>query len=281
MQTLFLNLIKKASDLGASDVYLLPRGNQVLVALFAKNAFKPLQSLSSTEGGKLLRYIKYRAQMDLGEQRRPQAGHVTLTVKDSRLHLRVSTVGDFLNQESLVLRILYDIAQHDLRWPETFTSPFFEKWLRAQSGLILFGGAIGTGKTSCMHYLAHRYLKDRFIVTIEDPVEIVQTHFLQLQVNLPLGMDYTALIQLALRHHPEVLVIGEIRDRATAMASIKAALSGHLVLATLHLRSLTGVYARLKSLGIPQQLSQMALTQVLFLSGKPMAQHVSLMKAIN
>lgn len=280
MHTLFLTLIQKALAEQASDLYLLPQGRQVKVALFAQGAFRPVQTLSLAEGGKLVRYIKYRAQMDLGEQRRPQAGQLSLLVDQQNLHLRVSTVGDFLNQESLVIRLLYDIAHQGLKWPKLLYGSQFKNWFQRQTGLILIGGAIGTGKTSCMHYLAHTYLKNRLIVTIEDPVEIVQPDLLQLQVNHQLGMDYTVLIELALRHHPEVLMIGEIRNEPTALASIKAALSGHLVLATIHIQSVDSIFARLKTLGVPYQLAQTALTQGFYLSGNPLIKHITSLKPI-
>ncbi len=112
------------------------------------------------------------------------------------------------------------------------------------------------------------------------PVEIVQPDLLQLQVNHQLGMDYTVLIELALRHHPEVLMIGEIRNEATALASIKAALSGHLVLATIHIQSVDSIFARLKTLGVPYQLAQTALTQGFYLSGNPVIKHITSLKPI-
>ena len=117
-------------------------------------------------------------------------------------------------------------------------------------GLYLFSGPVGSGKTSLMYKFAREYFKDQQVICIEDPVELVEAEFLQLQVNKVIGNDYDALIKLSLRHRPDLLIVGEIRDSQTARAVLRASLTGYTVFSIVHARSISGVVARLKELGL-------------------------------
>lgn len=120
-------------------------------------------------------------------------------------------------------------------------------------GLYLFSGPVGSGKTTLMYQLASEVFKNKQIITIEDPVEIKNDKMLQLQLNEDIGMTYDALIKLSLRHRPDILIIGEIRDQATARAVIRASLTGVMVFSTIHAKSIPGVYDRLIELGVNYQ----------------------------
>ena len=116
-------------------------------------------------------------------------------------------------------------------------------------GLVIFAGPMGSGKTTAMYQLA-KAQKQQQVMCIEDPIEIREDSFLQVQVNPKAQMDYSTLLKAALRHHPDIFIVGEIRDQKTARAVLTAALSGHLVLSTLHATSAYGVIERLADLGI-------------------------------
>lgn len=121
---------------------------------------------------------------------------------------------------------------------------------------------MGAGKTTTMYQLARQLLPKQVVLTIEDPVEIDHPGFIQLQVNELAGMDYESLLKLGLSHRPDVFIIGEIRDSQTAAMSVQAALSGHLVLGTIHARNAYGVVSRLQQLGIDSYYLQQVLTAV-------------------
>lgn len=131
--------------------------------------------------------------------------------------------------------------------------------MASQAGLVLFAGPMGSGKTTTMYRLVREQYSQAIVLTIEDPVEVIEEHFIQLQVNSIAGMGYQELLRLALRHHPQVLIIGEIRDPTTAKTAIEAALSGHVVLATIHAQSASGVIPRLEQLGVEKYYVQQAV----------------------
>ena len=142
--------------------------------------------------------------------------------------------GDYRGYESLVIRLLHD-EERELRfWFDQL--PDLKKKL-AGRGLYLFAGPVGSGKTTLMHALAQERFADQQVMSIEDPVEIKQDNMLQLQLNDQIGMTYDNLIKLSLRHRPDLLIIGEIRDRETARAVVRASLTGVTVFSTIHAKA--------------------------------------------
>ncbi|WP_125606801.1 competence type IV pilus ATPase ComGA [Lapidilactobacillus bayanensis] len=207
-----------------------------------------IKQLSLEQGQTMINYLKFQAQMDLSEHRRPQIGAWHYHHDELGVDLRLATVGDYLNRESLVIRFLSQKIEHC-----QFINPERYQELRAllnRRGLLVFAGPTGSGKTTLMYHLAQELSQQATVLTIEDPTEIVEPNFIQLQVNEEAQMTYTALLKISLRLRPDILVIGEIRDSETAAIAIQAALSGHLVLATIHARSASGVVERLLDLQI-------------------------------
>lgn len=179
-----------------------------------------------------------------------------------KVYLRISTIGDFNNRESLVLRIIYPVIDHlNLFRPQDL--PLLESFSRRR-GLMLFSGPTGSGKTTLIYNIARKLAKSAMVMTIEDPVECYEPTFLQIQVNLSAKMTYSEIIKASLRHRPDVLIIGEIRDESSAHAAITAALSGHLVFSTVHARSIYGVLERLTDLGISLTTIQNCLNSVCY-----------------
>lgn len=226
-------IIQAAVNQRASDIYWLPtvEGYQVLVQ--AAGSLRALTQITTELAQQLMNHIKYRSNMAISDHRRPQLGAMTLTLAEQTLNLRISAVGDFLDRESLVVRLLYEGSAQKLSYLVPQQRQQLSQLMR-RTGLILFSGPMGSGKTSTMYDLVRQLRGQRLVMTIEDPVEIYEPQFLQLQVNAPAQMAYGDLLKVGLRHHPDVFIIGEIRDAETARIAVQAALSGHLVLSTIH-----------------------------------------------
>lgn len=259
MENYVKKLLSEASHQQCEDIYISPKKDKYQVSLRLGEKLTLLEQLSLEEGSRLIRYFKYQAHMDVGERRLPQDGAYYYNDGKNFVELRLSTIANYLLQESLVLRLLH---QNKEQKEALFTHPLqakFSYFLRKKSGLLLFSGPVSSGKTTLIYdLLGKRYeTSPCSVITMEDPVEIKDERFLQTQVNMKAGVDYGALIKASLRHHPDILVIGEIRDELTARMAIRAALTGHLVIATIHAKNCKGVLNRLKELDItPEQLLQ-------------------------
>lgn len=256
-------LIAEAIKTRASDIYFLPNGENYLIKIRNQHEVIIWNEIGYLQARRLMNYCKYVADMALSEQRRPQIGAMDWNIADNQYFLRLSSVGNFAGAESLVIRIIYSLQ-------DVSTAFFDENQLRFISemskkrGLIAFSGPTGSGKTTTIYNLVKAMVTDQFVMTIEDPIEIKEQRFLQLQVNHDAGMDYADLIKVGLRHRPDVFIIGEVRDPLTAEAAIKAALSGHLVYTTVHAQDPLGVIDRFKQLGISQEFISQALTGVAY-----------------
>ncbi|MBP2099426.1 competence type IV pilus ATPase ComGA [Enterococcus rivorum] len=232
----------------AQDLYVLPSEEKFIVSFRYDQEKVVYKELEKELGEKLIFHFKFIGGMDVGEKRKTQIGAATYRIAGVDRRIRLSTVGDFRQRESLVIRFLHSFGES----PERFFLPQQIQTIQKQikkRGLYLFCGPVGSGKTTTMYKLAKESGKSRQIISVEDPVEIEEESFLQLQTNHKIELTYDALIKLCLRHRPDILIIGEIRDTSTAEAAIRAALTGHRVFATLHARNVAGVYARLLELG--------------------------------
>ncbi len=254
-------LIAQANEVGVSDIHLLPSENDY-ESFFRINGTLNLFSEHSFDWGKrLISYFKFLANMDVGERRKPQSGSCALTIDNNTMELRFSTITNVKLYESLVIRILKQSKINDSQFRTYFPKyqTILRQLVRRKSGLILFSGPVGSGKTTTIYQLLRERIEDEplQIITMEDPVEIYEPRFLQTEVNLRAQVTYDVLIKASLRHHPDILMIGEIRDEETARMAIRGALTGHLMIATIHAKNAIGVLGRLQELQItPQQLSQ-------------------------
>lgn len=255
-----------------SDLYILPNedGYQLLAMLKGHTTWKTIEQVDVAQGQQIISFFKYRANMTTSEHRRPQGGSWRWHSRNHQpVDLRLSTIGDFLSRESLVIRFIYqlDTHQYHVAFPDQWTTL---QHLTIQRGLILFAGPMGSGKTTTMYRLAGEQASHHLVMTIEDPIEIREPRFLQLQINRAAGMDYQALLKAGLRHHPNTFIIGEIRDRETAEMAVQASLSGHLVLATIHARNAKGAIARLQDLKIDHYYLAESLTGICYQRLLPM-----------
>jgi competence protein ComGA len=237
----------------ATDIHFLPRKNDTLVQLRIGNNLIPKFSLPKQECDRLISHFKFTSSMDIGERRRPQSGSFSLEVDQHVIGLRLSTL-PASNSESLVIRLL----------PQQQQIPFFQlslfpimtrkliALLKHSHGLIIFTGPTGSGKTTTLYSLLNEtsHLFQRNVITLEDPIEKDNDKVLQVQVNEKAGVSYTTGLKAILRHDPDIIMVGEIRDAETAQIAVRAALTGHLVLSTLHTRNAKGAIFRLKEFGV-------------------------------
>ncbi|MGX7350421.1 hypothetical protein RU97_GL001406 [Enterococcus canis] len=239
-------LMETAVQQNAEDIYVLPCGEEYEIRIRNAQGVTLYQRLASSTAEKLFVHFKYLADMDVSEVRKPQLGSCDYPLTEA-VRLRISTVANFQLRESMVIRLLRHNEQRLCY--ATDLAPL--QATANRRGLHLFAGPVSSGKTTLMYHLAscHQFQQ---VITIEDPVELIHDAFLQLQVNQAIGVDYESLIKLSLRHHPDLLIIGEIRDEQTAQMAIRAALTGHVVYATIHAKSTKGILARLKELQVSE-----------------------------
>lgn len=193
--------------------------------------------------------------MDIGEKRRPQNGSIVLTIQGKQLAIRLSTLPTPFS-ESLALRLLPQnekMSLHDLFLFQESANQL-SSLMKETSGLLLLTGPTGTGKTTTIYAILHELALtyNRRVITIEDPVEKTNDALVQMEINERAGITFSEGFKACLRHDPDVIMVGEIRDDMTANITIKAALSGHLVISTMHARNTIGALYRLLEFGIPQ-----------------------------
>jgi len=239
-------LLEKAAKQRVQDIYILPKKEAYQVHFRTAFSREERDVLLAEQAQSLMSHLKFLAGMNLGEHRRSQLGACGYSLDGLELRLRLSTVGDLKGRESMVIRLLYEAADQQLSyWDDGFLQE-----LPRSPGLYLFSGPVGSGKTSLMYQLARERFSGQQVMTIEDPVEIREEAFLQLQLNAVIGNDYESLIKLALRHRPDLLIVGEIRDQTTAKAVLRASLTGMSVYSSIHAASIPGVISRLKDFSL-------------------------------
>ncbi|MDR0297133.1 MAG: Flp pilus assembly complex ATPase component TadA [Streptococcaceae bacterium] len=262
MEELARKILTAAHETQVSDVYLLPDGEDFRLYFRDANVRRLVQKVDGAQAHALIAHFKFVAGMNVGEKRRSQLGACVYQLTDARSQrLRLSTVGDFSGRESLVIRLLHASDEPLDFWFDGLSDA--EKLISGR-GLYLFSGPVGSGKTSLMMALARAKFAQKQVITIEDPVEIIDSHFLQLQRNDLIGATYEDLITLSLRHRPDLVIVGEIRDELTARSVIRASLTGYTVFSTVHAKSISGVYARLRELGVTAGELENSLSGVIY-----------------
>ncbi|MGX6978834.1 competence type IV pilus ATPase ComGA [Vagococcus elongatus] len=266
-------LCEKAFRLKASDLYIFPAGDRYELAFRIHQQKKNHEYVTEVFAEKLILYLKYSANMDVGEKRRIQIGSTSFVTKDGRKRrMRLSAVANYRYQETLVIRFLHDIVESSefhLFFPKEYEK--LKKSITG-NGLFLFAGATGSGKSTTMYSLAREIAcSQKQVITVEDPVEIECPEFLQLQTNDKIGLTYDDLVQVCLRHRPDLLIVGEIRDRQTAQAVVRGALTGHQIFSTIHGMDKHSVLFRLLELGVNQEDVRQCLKGVIYQTILPIA----------
>ncbi|WP_338470240.1 competence type IV pilus ATPase ComGA [Niallia sp. XMNu-256] len=249
----------------ATDVHIIPRRNDTLVQLRISNKLVPKLHLPKEECDRLVSHFKFTASMDIGERRRPQSGSCSYVIDGKMVGLRLSTL-PAAQSESLVIRLL-PLHEHIPIYQISLFPSMTRKLLallKHSHGLIVLTGPTGSGKTSTLYSLLNEtsHLYNRNVITLEDPIEKENELVLQVQVNEKAGITYTTGLKAILRHDPDIIMVGEIRDAETAKIAIRAALTGHLVLTTMHTRDAKGAIYRLVEFGVNWQEIQQTLVAI-------------------
>ena len=237
----------------ASDIHLEPEENGIAVRYRVDGLLRNVMLLPKAVGVPLVSRIKIMAKLDIADRLRPQGGHASASVGGCRIDLRVSTL-PASHGEKVVIRILDSrvaIRSLDSLGLDEIDAPRMERLLEIREGLILVTGPTGSGKTTTLYSCLRRIQeKGLNIITVEDPVEYRIRGIVQVQVNEKAGLSFASALRSILRQDPDVVLIGEIRDRETAAIAIQAALTGHLVFATLHTNDACSSITRLTDLGV-------------------------------
>ncbi len=245
-------ILNKASDIHCRDV----NGEIFLEYRIVGKLYK-LNIPKNISSSELISRIKILSKLNVAEKRMPQDGSFTYTYNGNSYDIRVAILPTIMG-ESIVLRILNnmleDVSLKALGYSEDKIK-ILNKLCRMNHGLILVTGATGSGKSTTLLSLIN-ILNDgnRKIISIEDPVENKLKDIVQIQVKEEIGLSFSNILRTVLRSDPDVIVIGEIRDELTADITVRAALTGHLVLATLHTTDAVGSFSRLIDMGIPRYL---------------------------
>ena len=261
-------LMGEALSQRASDIHFEPTTKGLIVRFRIDGVLKDICRYFSTVQDLrkvVLARIKIIADLNIAEQRQPQDGRVTEVLGGQRVDLRVSTLPT-LHGEKCVIRILPHENNYsnllDLGMPKGRLATY-EEWLGRSQGMILITGPTGSGKTSTLYTsLAKLVDTTKNVVTVEDPVEYQLARVNQVQVNVKAGLTFSAGLRSILRQDPDIVMVGEIRDTETAEIAIQAALTGHLVLSTLHTNDAASTIVRLMDMGIAPYLIASALIGV-------------------
>lgn len=259
-------MFSRAAELDASDIHVEPDEKKLIIRFRIDGLLYEIMTPPPSLYPAIASRIKLIGGLNIAEKRLPQDGRTNLQIGRSNMDVRISTIPT-MNGESVVLRILRkDTIDFNLK-NIGMNAPMrkeFEKLISLPHGIILVVGPTGSGKSTTLYSVISRInTPDIKIITIEDPVEYRTEGIQQIQVNPKIGLDFAGGLRHIVRQDPDVILVGEIRDRETAEIAIHAALTGHLVLSTLHTNDAPGAISRLLDMGIESFLISSSLTGVL------------------
>ena len=247
------NLLSQAVDLGASDIHIEPAEDSFAVRNRLDGVLHTRLTQSKDRFAAVASRIKLIAGLDIAERRLPQDGRITERIAGREMDIRVSTVPCAFG-ESIVLRMLAK-ERDDLVFDNLGMEPdhlkMFRSWLISTNGIVLVTGPTGSGKSTTLA-AALEAVDDgvKKIITVEDPVEYQMPNITQMQVHSEIGFDFARALRAILRQDPDVIMIGEIRDLETAEIAIRSALTGHVVLSTVHTNDAISSFTRLIDMGV-------------------------------
>ena len=258
-------IIAQAVKCGASDIHIEPEEDRARVRLRTDGVLYEAAQLTKPVMQAVVSRIKVLAGMDIAEKRLPQDGSIKLELDRRSVDLRISTLPTILGEKA-VIRIL-DRERFALKLDELDFTPqnleLYRSLYSSGNGIVLLTGPTGSGKTTTLYAtLTELNSDERNIVTVEDPVEYRIAGINQVAVNEKAGLTFASGLRSILRQDPDIMMIGEIRDLDTAQTAIHAALTGHLVLSTLHTNNAAGAVVRLIDMGIEPFLVASALRGV-------------------
>lgn len=247
-------LIREAKSLKSSDIHIEAYDQKCRIRFRIDGRLVERLSISKVEYPALVNRIKILANLDIAERRLPQDGRIFHQDKDNKFDIRVSVLPT-LYGEKIVLRILGGSSTNVELRTLGFTQVDLERFqesIRKPNGIILISGPTGSGKTTTLYATLKILNKETDnILTVEDPIEYTLDGINQVQVKEDIGLNFSRTLRTFLRQDPDIIMVGEIRDAETANLAIRAALTGHLVLSTIHTNSAWGTVSRLIDMGIP------------------------------
>ena len=259
-------MLTQALEQNASDIHIEPSEQELSIRFRVDGMLQDYLKLPVHDYPAIASRIKLVSGLNIAESRLPQDGRTNFQVANYNIDIRISTI-PIMNGESIVLRILHkESMRFELNYLGMNDSlkSRFEKLITIPHGIILVVGPTGSGKTTTLYSVMNQLnVRQRKIITIEDPVEYQLPGLSQMQVNTKIGLTFANGLRHIVRQDPDVILVGEIRDRETADIAINAALTGHLVLSTLHTNDAAGAVTRLLDMGIEPFLISASLFGVL------------------
>ncbi len=259
-------MVAEAVQVRASDIHVEPFEDRVRIRYRIDGVLHERDTLPKRQLGAIISRIKILAKIDIAERRREQDGRIKVSVGEKELDLRVSIIPTN-NGQSAVLRLLdkdnIKIGVRQLGFSEANYKTFMELTKRP-NGIILVTGPTGSGKTTTLYAALNSLNRpDRKIITAEDPVEYYLPGINQVEVKHKIGLDFARIIRSMLRQAPNVILVGEMRDKETASMGIQASLTGHLVFSTLHTNDAPTAITRLTEIGVPGYLVASSVVAIL------------------
>ncbi|MGK6317748.1 GspE/PulE family protein [Neorhizobium sp. DT-125] len=246
-------IIQKAVDEKATDIHIEPETDSMRVRFRRDGMLTSVENASHGLHAGVISRLKILARLNIAERRLPQDGRLRLAVRGQEIDFRLSVVPT-IHGEAVVLRILdRETVRLELGalGYDPASAEKIRQIIRRPNGMVLVTGPTGSGKTTTLYsILAELNRPEVKIFTVEDPVEYRMTGITQLQIDPAIGLTFASALRSVLRQDPDVILVGEVRDRETAEIAIQAALTGHLVLSTLHTNSAIGSFSRLRDMGI-------------------------------
>jgi general secretion pathway protein E len=259
-------LISRAIESRASDIHIEPFEDELKVRYRIDGVLHEIEAAPKRLEAAVVSRIKIMAKLNIAERRLPQDGRIRLRVDDREIDLRISTI-PILHGESVVMRILdkesivIDLDQLGF-FPETIAA--FNQLIKKPNGIVLVTGPTGSGKTTTLYGALQKINSpDKKIITVEDPVEYQLKGVNQIQVKAQIGLDFSNTLRHIVRQDPDIIMIGEIRDLATAEIAIQSALTGHLVFSTLHTNDAPSAITRLLDMGVESFLLSSTIRGIL------------------
>jgi type IV pilus assembly protein PilB len=259
------SMIKAAVRRAASDIHIEPQSGETSIRFRVDGILREFQRIPKALQHSVASRVKILSDMDISERRQPQDGRFLVKIGGRRVDLRVSTLPTQYG-EKVVMRLLESEAPlkdfATLGFPPVIAEQLL-KMLRLPQGMILVTGPTGSGKSTTLYSALNLVRKPSInIITVEDPVEYMVPGLNQVQVNTKAGLTFASSLRSILRQDPDVIMVGEIRDKETAEIAIKAAQTGHLVLSTLHTNDAVGAVTRLMDIGVPAYQLAAAVTGI-------------------
>lgn len=259
------SILLEAIKFSASDIHIEALTDKIRIRYRINGILKEVAEIDKTFLSSIVSKLKILSSLDIVEKRKPQDGRFSLKYKGREIDFRTSIIPT-MNGEKIVIRILdkfnYNFTLEDLYLSEE-NKRIFYKAINQNNGIILVNGPTGSGKSSTLYsILKYKNKEEVNISTVEDPIEYQIEGINQVQCRNEIGLGFSTILRALLRQDPDILMVGEIRDRETAEIAVKASLTGHLVFSTLHSNDSLGCINRLVNLGIDGYLLSLVLQMV-------------------